>query len=418
MGLYTTKTRGHKTARLSIYTLWRANAVTSPMATLLFGILRRGSEAYPKLSLINSRLDDLFGTTLTMRNFLVGDIHILSLTAEMLEDAYVPASAEVDILDGVMDLLWGMLCRPQKDEDGKLRDGMVTQEKISLCDSIRADVNDPRSYALQKHRRIMCQNEPYGVSLTGDVDAVMAMTHGDINEMFDDFEHLADFRIYYTGQASHERVRDCLMRTLGDFRPSGHLRKENLPHVPPQTPICVEETLPQEQGRLCISWAKRIVKHEDTPAMMVFCELLGVMQSAILFRTVREELGLCYDCDTYFESTKGILTVTAGIHPDNRTATQDAICAAVVAIQSGHLDPEDVRLAQLSLQNAYEQIPESAAAIEAYWFRHHTEGLDIPPYEMLQRLQAVTPQDVIRVAGEMCLDTIYFLNAQGQDEEG
>ena len=414
--LFTIQDTTHKTARLSIYTLWDASPQISPLATLLFGVLRRGSQAYPKLSLLNRRLDELYGTTLTMRNFLVGDTHVLSFTAEMLEDAYLPAGESLDILAGTMEVLSELLCRPQVQEDGCLRTPVVEQEKISLCDSIKADINDPRSYAMTRHRQIMCQDQPYGVSLTGDVDGVMTMTTEDVTKVFQKLTGGVCWQVYYTGQASHERVKICFENAFAKHWPTHHTLTPTYPHTPPAQPRSVEESLPLEQGRLCMSWTKDVSDREEHPATVVFCELLGVMQSAILFRTVREEMGLCYDCDTYYEATKGILTVTAGIHPNNRQAAEQAISQAIVDIQNGNLDPHDVRLAQLSLQNAYAQIPESAAATEAYWFRHQREGLEIPPPDMLEKLMNVTPQEVVAVARRFVADTVYFLNATAGEE--
>ena len=79
-----------KTARLSLFTVMPAHAEKSPLTTLLFGILRRGSEQYPRLALINRRLDELYGTTLTIRNYLHGDNHVVCYTAEMAEQAFLP----------------------------------------------------------------------------------------------------------------------------------------------------------------------------------------------------------------------------------------------------------------------------------------------------------------------------------------
>ena len=59
-----------KTARLSLVWVFSADAEASPLTTLLFGIYRRGSENYPRLALLNRRLDELYGTTRTIRNYL------------------------------------------------------------------------------------------------------------------------------------------------------------------------------------------------------------------------------------------------------------------------------------------------------------------------------------------------------------
>ena len=117
--LHHTRTDRFKTARLSLFTVLPADERLSPLVTLLYGILRRGSESYPRLALLNQRLDELYGTTLTIRNYLHGDRHVVCYTAEMLESAFLPPhDAHMDVLGGVMELLADMILRPLRDESG------------------------------------------------------------------------------------------------------------------------------------------------------------------------------------------------------------------------------------------------------------------------------------------------------------
>ena len=412
--IYTIKTKGFKTARLSIYTMRPAHAEDSPMATLLFNILRRGTCAYPKLSLLNQRLDELYGTTLTLRNFLIGDTHVLSFTAEMLEETYLPAPC--DVLQGVMEILSEMLHNPLTDGDGGFRPDIVEQEKISLCDSIRADINDTRSYASARLRRIMCQNEPYGVSLSGSVAQIMAITPQEVTRAYAEWQRNASWAVYYTGQAPQKKVTQCFLQAFGENLPQTAKKTPTQPHIPPKNPVFEDEDMPVEQGKLCMSWTKTAQGKDDHAAAVVLCEMLGVMQSAIFFRTIREQMGLCYYCDTSYEGSKGILSLSCGIHPKNRAVTQTAVLDILEKIRVGELDPQDVMLSQISLQNVYRQIPESPASLEAYWFRHKIEGPDIPPDEMLKLLLCVTPRDVVEVANAFVLDTVYFLNATHAEE--
>ena len=166
-----------KTARLSLVWVFPADRVESPLTTLLCGIFRRGSESYPRLALLNRRLDELYGTTLTVRNYLHGDRHVVCYTADMAEQAFLlPADAHTDIPGGVTELLADMILRPLTDENGILRADNVEKEKQTLCDSIRAQRNDTRAFAGNRLREIMCKDEPYGISIDGTVEQVMAMT--------------------------------------------------------------------------------------------------------------------------------------------------------------------------------------------------------------------------------------------------
>lgn len=421
--LYAIQTNRFKTARLSIYTVTPADEVVSPMGTLLFGILRRGTEKYPRLSLINRRLDDLYGTTLTLRNFLRGDDHVLSFTAEMLSDAYTLPNDRPLILDGTMELMAEMLLHPVRDEGGLLRADTVEAEKKALIDSIRAEINDTRTYAATRLRQIMCEGEPFGLSLSGSIPAVETVTPETVTRLFLDRLTHARWEVYYVGSDAPVKVAEAFHTAFGDFAPLPLTLSDNRPHLPPDTPRRVEETFSVGQGKLCMAWSSGLTDttptddgRDDYAAAVVLCELLGIMQTSLLFRRAREELGLCYYCDAAFEGKKGILSVSSGIHPKNRKAAEEAILSVLSDIQKGQLSAEDVTLAKISLENSYRQLPDSPAAMESYWFWQDRKRMT-PPEAHLARFFSVTTEDVVRVANKFTLDTVYFLNADKADEE-
>lgn len=422
--LYAIQTTRFKTARLSVYTMTPADEKNSPLATLLFGILRRGSEKYPQLSLLNRRLDDLYGTTLTLRNFLRGDNHVLSFTAEMLEDAYALPGDTPKILDGTMELLAQLLLHPLTDDRGLLRADTVEAEKKALCDSIRAEINDTRAYAATRLRQIMCEDEPFGLSLSGRLSEIEAVTPSEVTHVFRDRLAQAHWEIYYVGGASPDRVAASFKAAFAGFEPTPLPLALTKAHLPPKSPRREEESFPVGQGKLCMAWSSGVTDtpprtdgQDDYAAAVVLCELLGVMQSALLFRHVREELGLCYYCDAAFEGKKGMITITSGIHPKHRAKAEAAIQRIFSDISQGKLSPDDVTLAKISLENSYRQLPDSPAAMESYWFWSDEPTKNVPPEAHLARFLAVTPEDVVRVSRRFALDTVYFLNATMISEE-
>ncbi len=421
--LYALQTHRFKTARLSIYTITPADAYISPLETLLFGIFRRGSEKYPSLALLNHRLDDLYGTTLTLRNFLRGDDHVLSFTAEMMADVYALEGDHPHILGGTMELMAEMLLHPLRDEEGFLPAAMVEAEKKALIDSLESEINEPRSYAATRLRQITCEGEPFGLSLSGSIPMIAEVTPETVTQLMNRWLADAHWEIYYVGCEFPETVAATFQQVFADFNPTPLQLTKPHAHQPSDSPKRVDESFPVGQGRLCISWSLGVTDttpichgQDNYAAAVILCELLGIMQSSLLFRYVREELGLCYDCDAAFEGKKGILSVTLGVHPQNREAAEQAIFTIFSDLQQGRLSQENIDLAKISLKNSYNQLPDSPAAMESYWFWHDSQQ-PVPPEEHLKRFLAVTFDDVIRVARKFTLDTVYFLNATNADGE-
>lgn len=415
-----------KTARLSLVWVFPADAEASPLTTLLFGIYRRGSEGYPRLALLNRRLDELYGTTLTIRNYLHGDSHVVIYTAEMPETSFLPpADAHMDILGGVMELLADMLLRPLTEEDGTLRAEAVEKEKQSLCDSLRAQRNDTRAYAGNRLREIMCAGEPYGLSVEGSVEQVMSVTPAQVTARHRYLLSHTRMEVFYTGRASAVDVAAAWASAFRGWTPSRAHVHAAVPHTPPVTPLSVTEDMEVSQGKLCLSWScgesfTTLKESPDELAAYAVCnELFGVMQSSLLFRRVREELGLCYFCDSSLDMTKGVLWVSCGIRSDRRAEAEAAIREQLAALQRGDVHPEDVALAKLSLRNVYRQMEDSQSSLEVFALHRILNATSDPLEGELERILRVTPADVARVAATFRPDTVFFLNgtACGEGEE-
>ena len=413
-----------KTARLSLVWVFPANAEASPLTTLLFGIYRRGSENYPRLALLNRRLDELYGTTLSIRNYLYGDSHVVIYTAEMPERVFLPpADAHMNILGGVMELLADMVLRPLRETNGNLRADAVEKEKQSLCDSLRSLRNDTRAYAGNRLREIMCGGEPYGISIGGTVEQVTAITPAQVTAHHESLLSRVRLEVFYTGRAIEDEVKAAWDAAFGGWEPELLYLSDTSPHSPSESPRAHTEDMEVSQGKLCMGWScgenfATLRDDPDTLAAYAVCnELFGVMQSSLLFRRVREELGLCYFCDSALDMTKGILWVSCGVRPDKREEAEAAIRAELTALQGGRISPADVELAKLSLQNAYRQMGDSQASLEIFALNRLLNGTPDTPEEELSRVMNVTLTDVARVAATFKPDTVFFLNGTAEGEE-
>lgn len=415
--LYTLQTHRFKTARLTVALALPAEEEAAMLYSLVLGVMRRGSEAYPSLAALNRRLDELYGTTLTVRNFLHGDTHVLALTAEMLEDDFLPPShgGTMRLLESVAEVMADMLLHPLTDEQGLLRSEAVEAEKVTQCDSIRAEANDPRTYAAMRFRRLMCEGEPHGITLGGTVEAVEATTPADVTRAWHRILSEAACTVFYVGRATADRVCEALLNSLGDWTPTPVAVPQTRLHKAPDTPRRVEEERPVGQGRLCMGWTVNTAAAtldraagDDAP-MTVFNEIMGPMQGSLLFAYLREELGLCYECSSSFDLTKGIFSVACGIRSDRVEEAETAARYVLDGVITHGISQARVDLAVTSLLNGYRQIPDSPAAMENFWLRGVLDQWMETPARRMERISAVTAEDVTRVAASLLPDTVYFL---------
>ncbi len=430
--LHILQTERFKTARLSLSAVLPADPVLSPRMTLLFGVLRRGSRGFPSQLHLNRRLDELYGATLIIRNFHAGDRQVLGFTAEMLDDACLPAADRgMDILGGITDLLARLWLEPLTDEDGVLRRRSVEQEKQALCDAILADRNQARSYAEGRMRHILYGQEPSGVSLFGRPEDIRTVTAEQLTALWRSFLACARLEVFYVGKASPETLEAHWRAAFSVLTPARRALPPTLPHAVPAVPRRVDEARSLSQGRLCMGWSSGITQsggRELLPAAILFNEMLGVMQDSLLFRHVREELGLCYYCDSAFFGSKGVLTVSCGVAPANRAAAENAIRTQAEGVAAGRFTAHDLQLAKASYGNAFRQIPDSPCAMENLWFGRvlnrtesedgGTAGAPDTPESRLAEVLAVDRRQLMRAAARFAPDTVYFLGSEPGTPDG
>ena len=412
LSLSVCRTEKFKSGMLSVSAVLPIRQESVWKTSLLLSVLRRGTEKYPTLEALNRRLDYLYGTELSIRNFYRGDFQIIGFSAELLDASYLPR--DEDTTAEILDVMCQILFHPLLDENGLLLSRYVESEKQLQCDAIRAAKNNPRAYANDRFRALMYENEPCGFPILGTEDEVMALTPEEltahwralIRELFPHF--------FYVGAADPEALGLALEQSFG-----AALAGACLPVALPKPCVIrtakpvrrMEEPLEVGQGQLILGFRTGVtISDPSFYACVVFNELLGMSPVSKLFVNVREKLSLCYSCSSTYHSHKGTLTVSAGLSRANRNQAEAEILAQVEAIRKGEITDEEMLAARSSLINAYRQIEDSPAAVESFYFSRSLAGAFDTTADCRKAFAAVTKEDVIAVAQGFSLDTVYFLD--------
>lgn len=406
------RTDRFKNAQLSVSFILPADREESPLTTMLFSVLRRGTERYPTIRHLNHALDMLYGASLSYRNIFFGDCQVIGFVLETLGARYLPQKEQEDTLAKGLEVIEQMLFHPLLDQFGLLLQDIVDSEIKNTCDDIRAQVNDPRSYAHMRLRQCMCADEPYGISLVGTVDQVSAMTPRMLTAHLYKLLQSARIECFYVGSDDPEKVAALLAHV---FKNAPLIQAPMPPTVilpaPAQMRRIVED-MPVAQGKLEIGLRTGITPdHPDAIAQSVFNEIFGGSSVSRLFLNLRERQSLCYHCYSSAAAHKGLMTVSCGILPQNREVAEQEIFTQLQRMQQKPVSRAELRMAQKSLINVLRQCTDSPAALQAYWFgRQVFYHSDLTPEQSIEKIKAVTAQDIMRAARAAVPDTVYFLN--------
>lgn len=373
---------------------------------LLPAVLLRGCAQCPDLRSITLRLDDLYGAAVGAVVRRVGDYQTTGLSCGFLDDRYALEGDQV--MAPMIEFLGQLLLEPSL-EDGLFRQDYLESEKRNLIFAIESRRNDKRVYAASRLTELMCSADSFGIPRLGTAEQVSAITAESLYKHYQKVLRESPVELFYVGSADIHTVAD-LVRPIFEKIPRAPVS------LPAQTSFrdgggCEHtETMDVAQGKLCMGFVSPItLRHEDFVPMQVLNVLFGSGMTNKLFMHIREQLSLCYDIGSSYHGSKGILTVSAGIDSNQSQLVQEQILLQLQACREGDITEEELISAKESLISQLRATHDSPAAIEGYYATAALSGLAMTPAEYLQKVHAVTREQVMAAAQSLQKHTVYFL---------
>ena len=401
------ETDSFKTGRISVS---MALPMDENMAanSLLIYLLKRSCKEYPDFSLLNGKLDELYGASLSAGVSKIGESQVLSLTC--LDDRF--ALTEESIAEQCAELLAGMIFSPNC-KSGSFGADNLNAEKRLLIQRIEEELNDKRTYAFNKCIEYMCSNEAYGKDKYGTIEEIQNVKMADVYSAWKNLLSSAVFQITVVGSAS-EKIADIFTKKFEKI--------ERNP-VRPETVFIrrgrhfnrYEETYPVNQGKLVIGFRAGMENSRDNiHAITVMNDIFGMGTYSKLFVNVREKLSLAYYCWSRLVASKGIVLVEGGIDTDKEKKVSAEILSQLSDLRNGKTDPEVLESSKRSLREKCNfTTPESICA----WYAAQVlESEIVTPESVAEGVENVTMEQVCEAAKKLSIDTIFMLKAQEEAE--
>jgi predicted Zn-dependent peptidase len=247
---------------------------------------------------------------------------------------------------------------------------------------------------------VLWGDHPLGRDVAGTQDTVMSFTREHALAYMERHYGAANTVVAVAGAVDHEDVVFRVEALLGDW-PAGQ-RSEAIPaqdgQVAPRYRVTYKKT---EQVHLCLAVPGLRHDHPDRYAQSLLNAILGEGMSSRLFTEIRERRGLAYDVHAYINRYRdaGEEVVYAAVAPEKAT---DAVQA--VLEQLARLRDEPVPEVELAKTKEFVKgrilLSTEDSRNMASWLGNADmfmgEILDVD--EVLRRIDAVTPEDIQRVA--------------------
>ena len=309
--------------------------------------------------------------------------HNLSLAVDLLSDI---------LLNSVVDL----------DELEKER-RVILQEIHMLEDSPEESIHEQFTSSYWR-------GHPLGKPIVGSIQSVQSLDRQQLVQYFDKNYCGNNLIICVAGDVHHEQLVSQVEQLFRDHKAG----VKSSASEPPISHSCINTTYKDiEQVHFCLGTRAPDQSHQNRFAGNLLNTMLGGSMSSRLFQILREERGMAYSVYSYLSSHSdtGALVVYAGTSPDEVQHAINLVLKELSRFQHFEPDPDELQATKELIKGQFMLSLESTenrmirlAKNEIYLGRVQS------PHEVIERVQKVTGEDILRLTRECFRDE--YLNLQ------
>jgi len=407
----------HKTNYLSFYFFSELTKTSATYCSLISQMLSRGTEKYPSARLFNRALDEQYGADVEVSTLKLGESLGLCVTLSVLADRF-SLEKGVSIMENALDIVTEMIFRPYT-VDGGFEEKALSGEKKNLKDAIEAQINNKSEYSKRQLITHMCADEAFSVSTIGYADIADKVSGRELYEFYKQFLKESHVEICFAGECDGDKL---IGKLKSAFSETAREPKALTPAViikDIEDIKTVKDQMDITQSHLLMGYRTGVTgRDDDFCALSLYNALLGGSITGKLFMNVREKKSLCYTVSSAIFSDKGIMRIYAGVNRDKCSFAIAEIEHQIRQIEKGKITEDELREAKLSLTSALRALPDSPNALAAWYIRHIMNGrTDRTPEGVADAIDALTREDVMRIASGITFDTLYILEGVGEETE-
>ncbi|MXQ52282.1 EF-P 5-aminopentanol modification-associated protein YfmF [Shimazuella alba] len=406
-----------KTTTLSAFITNPLQAETVTKNALLPNVLVRGTNTYQTTVALRQKLNELYGAGSFGDVFKRGERQVIQFGMDLANETYLQNAPS--LLEEGIQLFCEIILDPFV-ENNQFYTSFVEAEKKNLKQKIDSLQDDKIRYAAERCVQTMCEGEPYSLFNYGNANDIQAIDAKSLYSYYREVLEKAPIDLYCVGDVEVEEVTNLFAKYF-DSKMQNAVREEvpfaAVSHKVDKVKMVVDR-LDVNQGKLNMGCRTQIsIRDEKYPALMMYNGILGGFAHSKLFMNVREKESLAYYCSSGIESHKGLLFIQSGIEEQNLDRAVDIIKQQLTAMRNGEISDQELEQTKATLSNQLREGQDRAFELIGFHFQSVLSGKPRSLEDLLQKINAITKEDVQEVAQLVELDTIYSLRGQEGEKQ-
>ena len=286
--------------------------------------------------------------------------------------------------------------------NSKFDAGDIEREKGVVVEELNMYADTPRDIIDSIYEEHLYGENPLGWEILGTEETVRSADR----ERFLDYLgrwYTPDRIVVGVAGDVGERLVETLEELLGDMHGEAAGAPAPATAAPSKRPRVRVQHKASEQAHLCLGVLSKPIDHPDRYTLHLLATILGGGSSSRLFTEVREERGLAYYVNAYADSytDTGTLYAQAGVDLARVDDAVETIARELKRIVEDPVADDELELGRNFAKGRFVLQTETPQGLIMFGLRREVlEGEAVDPEVLLAGLDAVTAEDLQRVAQE------------------
>jgi len=363
---------------------------------------------------ISKKLENMYGASFNCGVDKSGDYIILKFFIETINNEY--SDSKENLAQEAFNLLTDIVFNPLVENDG-FNINYVKQEKDNLAKIINSKKDDKANYAYQRCVEEMFKNNPYGIYKYGSLQDLEKINEKNLYEYYLNIIQNSPIFIYINGKNANsinvdENINNnfkiAFNNNSNEYNENDDLQEKNEnAEIEALQPInIVKEKLDVTQGKLIIGLN---APSENKYAVTMYNTILGGGANSKLFQNVREKESLAYYASSRYIRRKNAIIIRTGIELANYDKAVKVIKEQLEEMKKGNISDYELSSAKTLILASLKLIPESQEDIMAFDFDQDVFNENLTFEQYYKKIENVTLNEIIDVANQVKINTIYYL---------
>lgn len=312
------------------------------------------------------------------------------------------------IFDVLTDMLTNSIFDPREIE----RERGVILEEINMYEDV------PMRRIGDVYDQLLYGDQPLGWRTIGGKETIKQIKRADFLQQIKTFYRPSNMVVGVAGSADEAEVKELVDKFLG------HLSDKS---VPKHSKVVEKQKRPEvsvyhkksDQAHLCLGVRAFSLGHPDRPKLEVLSTILGGGMSSRLFIELREKRGLAYyiRASADMNTDCGTFVIQAGVDLTKIDDSIKVILMELTKISGSVTEKELIKAKEYIKGRLILELEDSQAVANLYVGQAVLEKKVKTPEEIMEEIDRVSRDDIVRIAGDIFKNSGLNLAVIGPFEE-